>query len=402
MPIIYTYPSATPVSEDYLLISDVSETEPENATRKCTVGDIVSLVGALVPGGGTVTSVGLSMGTTGLTVSSDTTNPIITTGTFTVAGTLDADNGGTGHASYAIGDILYASGATALSKLTFASAPAGNGDILTLAAGVPSWQTPTYMTSWTYDADSGATPTVASGDNVSFDGGTHINTVAAAGPDTLTINHANVTNTPTVSGPTALIHGGNFTAIDTVTLDAQGHLIGQNTKTYTLPAAGGSVTNHGFSPVPIAICDNALGMVTSNTYYYLTIAEHNMTINSLTIWGRAAGAVGDISFAIYRYPWGTGALMGTSTISGAAYGPNNKGITPVGVGTMDVTAGESIIVGLSRTTGTWDTISDDGYNDAMFGLHNTVTAVFPSTSPVATGDEVVSFAKRFALTLWAT
>jgi hypothetical protein len=68
---------------------------------------------------GTVTSVGLSGGTTGLTVSG--TNPITTSGTFTLDGTLVAANGGTGIASYTAGDLLYASGSTALSKLSIGS-----------------------------------------------------------------------------------------------------------------------------------------------------------------------------------------------------------------------------------------------------------------------------------------
>ena len=67
--------------------------------------------------GGTVTSVGLSGGTTGLTATSSTTNPITTSGTFTLGGTLVAVNGGTGLSSYAVGDILFASTTTALSRL---------------------------------------------------------------------------------------------------------------------------------------------------------------------------------------------------------------------------------------------------------------------------------------------
>lgn len=47
-------------------------------------------------GSGTVTSVGFSTGTTGLTVSSSTANPIISSGTFTLGGTLNVANGGTG------------------------------------------------------------------------------------------------------------------------------------------------------------------------------------------------------------------------------------------------------------------------------------------------------------------
>jgi hypothetical protein len=52
-----------------------------------------------------------SAGTTGLTPSSSTT------GSITLAGTLVAANGGTGQSSYTVGDILYASTTTALSKL---------------------------------------------------------------------------------------------------------------------------------------------------------------------------------------------------------------------------------------------------------------------------------------------
>ena len=67
--------------------------------------------------GGTVTSVGLSGGTTGITIATSTTNPITTSGTFTLGGTLVAVNGGTGLSSYAVCDILFASTTTALSRL---------------------------------------------------------------------------------------------------------------------------------------------------------------------------------------------------------------------------------------------------------------------------------------------
>lgn len=83
---------------------------------------------------GTVFSVAISGGTTGLSVSG---SPITTSGTITLSGTLVAANGGTGIASYTIGDILYASGATALSKL----AGVATGNVL-LSGGVataPAW-----------------------------------------------------------------------------------------------------------------------------------------------------------------------------------------------------------------------------------------------------------------------
>ena len=83
-------------------------------------------------GAGTVTSVSGSGGTTGLTLSG---GPITGVGTLTLGGTLDADNGGTGQTVYAVGDILYANTTTTLAKLVVGS----NGQVLTLAAGVPTW-----------------------------------------------------------------------------------------------------------------------------------------------------------------------------------------------------------------------------------------------------------------------
>lgn len=67
-----------------------------------------------VSGVGTVTSVDVSGGTTGLTTSG---GPITASGTITLAGTLGAANGGTGLTSYTQGDIVYASAATTIAKL---------------------------------------------------------------------------------------------------------------------------------------------------------------------------------------------------------------------------------------------------------------------------------------------
>jgi len=76
---------------------------------------------------GGVTS--FSAGSTGLTPSTGST------GAVTLAGTLNATSGGTGLATYATGDIIYASATNTLSKLTAGT----NGYVLTLSAGVPQW-----------------------------------------------------------------------------------------------------------------------------------------------------------------------------------------------------------------------------------------------------------------------
>jgi len=95
-------------------------------------------------GSGTVTSVNVSGGTTGITTSG---GPITTSGTITLAGTLDVDNGGTGAttasgartnlgaaASGANSDITSMSGITGpISSPTYIQM--GNGAATTLAAG---------------------------------------------------------------------------------------------------------------------------------------------------------------------------------------------------------------------------------------------------------------------------
>ena len=106
-------------------------------------------------GGGTVTSVSGSGGTTGLTL---TGGAITTSGTLTLGGTLIAANGGTGQTGYTVGDILYADSTTTLTKLGVGS----NGQVLKVASGVPSWAT---------DQNSGGTVTsIAFGDGLT--GGT--------------------------------------------------------------------------------------------------------------------------------------------------------------------------------------------------------------------------------------
>lgn len=72
-----------------------------------------------------------SAGTTGLTPTS------ATTGAVTLAGTLKAINGGTGFASYAVGDLLYANTTTTLAKLP--DVATGNALISGGVNTAPSW-----------------------------------------------------------------------------------------------------------------------------------------------------------------------------------------------------------------------------------------------------------------------
>ena len=86
-------------------------------------------------GSGTVTSIDVSGGTTGLTTSG---GPVTASGTITLAGRLSAGNGGTGQSIYTIGDTLYASATNTLTKLGIGT----TGQVLSVTAGgLPSWET---------------------------------------------------------------------------------------------------------------------------------------------------------------------------------------------------------------------------------------------------------------------
>ena len=83
-----------------------------------------------------------------------------------VTGTLPAANGGTAQSTYATGDILYASAANTLSKLTVGS----TGQVLTVASGAPSWAAAassniTSLGLYENSATIGANYTIGTGNN---------------------------------------------------------------------------------------------------------------------------------------------------------------------------------------------------------------------------------------------
>ncbi|NBS69597.1 hypothetical protein EBT31_11895, partial [bacterium] len=90
-------------------------------------------------GDGTVTSVDVSGGLTGLTTSG---GPITSSGTITLGGTLDADHGGTGYSTYTIGDLLYADTISGFAKLPIGA----NTYLLTSDGTIPSWTNPVSVT----------------------------------------------------------------------------------------------------------------------------------------------------------------------------------------------------------------------------------------------------------------
>ena len=218
---------------------------------------------------GTVTSVQVSGGSTGLTFSG---GPITTSGTITMAGTLAIGNGGTGvtntptagqllignttNSDYDLANLTAGTGISvtngdgsitiaALNNGTVTSVGTGNSTFISgsggpitgsgsltyslSATGTPSsstylrgdntWATVSSgFSSFDLAGDTGTTQTVSDGDTVTIAGGTNISTVASA-TDTVTINMD-------TGGAGAGTYGStsDSTKIDTITLDAYGRV----------------------------------------------------------------------------------------------------------------------------------------------------------------------------------
>ena len=115
---------------------------------------------------------------------------------------------------------------TTTSNRTYAVMPDADGD---LVVNIP----------WTDTTANDATITLSAGTYIS--GGGDFTTDQSAN-ETITFNHDNTTRTDTTSS-VSVSHGASFTAIDTITTNATGHITDVNTKTVTLPSDDNTTYN---------------------------------------------------------------------------------------------------------------------------------------------------------------
>tara|TARA_R110002020_G_scaffold7771_3_gene32225 strand:+ start:454 stop:1794 length:1341 start_codon:yes stop_codon:yes gene_type:complete len=446
MAIIYTYPKlSNPDGTELIVVSDPSD---QNNTKLVAISTIASLVPSSA--GGTVTSVALDFnpatGDTGLRLAGGASAQTINTfGTFEVGGKLNADHGGTGQDAYDKGDILYYDAtASQLEILTI-----GNpGDVLTVAAGIPSWAaaggggTGTVTSVGTTNAmgvSSGITfvtnpvPITGAGTvDLSFTGAVgdmwyansvsevkllNIGTSTPYAPTGSVINQVlavdasdPVNPVPSWTTKEILIQNGGAdveAATNTINFTGAGVVAsttGAGTVEVAIEGGGGGGGNMAFSPINVAACDSE--MMLNQAVLYLTIAEHDMTIANCTVWGTQSGGSGNIEVAVYRWGggWGTGVMMGQSGSTVCGYGPTDLTLSASEPENLTVTAGEWIIVGMVDTTeeANWFSASHPGFPDKMFGQVDTLSfpGQLPATTPLFSSEDWAAGEQKFALTLW--
>jgi hypothetical protein len=148
------------------------------------------------------------------------------------------------------------------------------------------------MSEWNVQGDNASAVQILDANVLNILGETDIETesVIELGVKKLKITHSDVENRITEDNVT-LTSGGEFDAIDFLTVSSQGHVTGVNTKTYTLPSTiGGSGTNN-----TIAMFDTAQGDSLGDSIISQNPGATSVTINGALTVTNVSSFTGGIS-----------------------------------------------------------------------------------------------------------
>jgi len=214
---------------------------------------------------------------------------------------------------------------------------------------------------WKLEGDGASPQTIVNGDTVDFVGDTYI-TVTASSPSAnnfkVNFDHDNTTRTNTTS-TAAPASGATFTALDSITTNATGHVTAVNTKTvtlppeldekYTLPTTVGVVAPGAPTTGIISLTGSTDGVVSTVTF--------KGTTNRIDIAGSATGSNGIITVDLTDDVTIADNLTVSGIISQLQTGETNTLSSPLDMGGTTGTPAPNKI--LNVATGT---VATDGVN----------------------------------------
>jgi len=215
--------------------------------------------------------------------------------TVTLAGSTDID------VSNAIPNAVTIAHSTVSRSNTTSSASPAHGGTFAVVDSITSSSTghitavntktvtlPT-VTAYSFDiSDGSTTDTISNGDELEFNGQNGLTVTVnptPLGPDYIRISHDSVSRSNTTSSVSGT-HGGNFTVVDSITSNSQGHVTAVNTKTVTLPTDNNTDTLQSISADSsnndrfITTVANASGAQTGYSHSNL---KYNPSTETLTV-----------------------------------------------------------------------------------------------------------------------
>jgi len=370
-------------------------TGPTGATGAAsTVAGPTGAVGPTGPAGaGTVTSVGILGGSTGLSFSN---SPITSSGNMSLSGTLSVANGGTGNSAWTIGSLISFSSTTNASAIV-----PGNANEVLLTGGtgtLPYWGKVglTNGVSGTLPAANGGTGfnTYTTGDLI-YASATNTLSKLGIGANgyVLTSNGTSLSWQPSSGGG-----GGGVTSFS-----AGSTGLTPNTATNGAVTLGGTLAlaSGGTGQTTKAAAFNALSPITttgdliigngSNTATRLGIGSFNTYLKSngsTASWGYLSVSAGDIAGTIQTYQGGTGTSSSPSNgqILIGSYGSYTPANITAGSG-ISITTGAGSITIASSGGGGGPYIKFIQISDGMGGNYGN-GPISPQISPVVYYDSV--------------
>lgn len=264
--------------------------------------------------------------------------------------------------------------------LTASLSATGTPSSLVYLRGDNAWE-PISAIPGTYNfifaGDGGAPHVMASGDTAQVSGGTDILTSSSSftGTGLVTITHANTTRSDTTSTATPSF-GGTFTAVDSVTSNATGHITALNLKTVTIPTEvlqtitlTGDVTGSGTGSFATTIAAGAVDFAMINPAAVITSGEGLATNDNDTSWPTSAAVIDYVSAAVVGgliYKGGYNAATNTPNLDATPIAGIKTGwtytVTVDGVFfTEQVRAGDVLIaeVDSPTTLADWTTVQNN-------------------------------------------